>query len=238
MPVTAASSYEIILSEGVQLSDVVVTALGISRDEKSLGYAVAQVSGEDVNKTQENSVVSALSGRIAGAQINNSNSGLGGSVNIILRGATSVTGSNKPLFVVDGVPIANDNNNGASAAVASSGRDYGTTGQDINPADIATISVLKGGAAAALYGSRASNGVILITTKSGSARKGIGISVNSGLPSTMWPFYLTTKTSTAADTARSFPNSNSMRTFIRLNGVHLTASPYPNTTQTRVGGRP
>ena len=181
VPVTSATTYEVVLSEGVQLSDVVVTALGISRDEKSLGYAVAQVSGEDVTKTQENSVVSALSGRIAGAQINNSNSGLGGSANIVLRGATSITGSNRPLFVVDGIPIANDNNNGSAAQVASSGRDYGTTAQDINPADIASISVLKGGAAAALYGSRASNGVILITTKSGSARKGIGVTINSGV---------------------------------------------------------
>lgn len=181
VPLTASSTYDITLAEGVQLTDVVVTALGISREEKSLGYAVAQVSGDDVTKTQENSVVSTLSGRVAGAQINNSNSGLGGSANIILRGATSVTGDNRPLFVVDGIPIANDNNNGASAAVASSGRDYGTTAQDINPADIASISVLKGGAAAALYGSRASNGVILITTKSGSARKGVGVTVNSGI---------------------------------------------------------
>ena len=181
VPLTGATTYDIVMQEGVQLSDVVVTALGISRDEKSLGYAVAQVSGDDVTKTQENNVVSSLSGRVAGAQITNNNSGLGGSANIILRGATSVTGSNKPLFVVDGVPIANDNNNGANASVAASGRDYGNTANDINPADIASISVLKGGAAAALYGSRASNGVILITTKSGSARKGLGISVNSGV---------------------------------------------------------
>jgi len=181
IPLTAANKYDIVLAEGVQLSDVVVTALGISRDEKSLGYAVAQVDGADLTKTQENSIVSSLSGRIAGAQINNSNSGLGGSANIILRGATSVTGSNRPLFVVDGIPIANNNHNGSGASVAASGRDYGTTAADINPADIASVSVLKGGAAAALYGSRASNGVILITTKSGKNRKGIGVSVNSGI---------------------------------------------------------
>ena len=181
VPLTTATSYEINLAEGVQLNDVVVTALGITRDEKSLGYAVSEVSGDEVTNTSENSVVSSLSGRIAGAQINNNNSGLGGSSNIILRGATSVTGSNRPLFVVDGIPIANDNNNGANASVAAGGRDYGTTAQDINPADIESISVLKGGAAAALYGSRASNGVILITTKSGSARKGVGVTINSGL---------------------------------------------------------
>ena len=181
VPLTASDTYDIVLQEGVQLTDVVVTALGISRDEKSLGYAVAQVDGDEITKTQENNVVSALSGRIAGAQINNNNSGLGGSANTILRGATSVTGSNKPLFVVDGIPIANDNNNGSGAAVAAGGRDYGNTANDINPADIASISVLKGGAAAALYGSRASNGVILITTKSGAARQGLGITVNTGV---------------------------------------------------------
>ncbi len=181
VPLTTATTYDITLQEGVQLNDVVITALGITRDEKSLGYAVSEVSGDEVTNTSENSVVSSLSGRIAGAQISNNNSGLGGSSNIILRGATSVTGSNRPLFVVDGIPIANDNNNGANATVAAGGRDYGTTAQDINPADIETISVLKGGAAAALYGSRASNGVILITTKSGSARKGIGVTINSGL---------------------------------------------------------
>jgi TonB-linked SusC/RagA family outer membrane protein len=181
VPLTAASTYTITLAEGVQLSDVVVTALGISREEKSLGYAVAQVDGSDLTKTAENSLVSSLSGRIAGAQINNSNSGLGGSANIILRGATSVTGNNQPLFVVDGIPIANNNHNGSGASVAASGRDYGTTAQDINPADIASVSVLKGGAAAALYGSRASNGVILITTKSGANKKGLGVSISSGV---------------------------------------------------------
>ncbi len=181
VPLTAASNYDILLAEGVQLSDVVVTALGISREEKSLGYAVDQIDGDALTRTQENSLVSSLSGRLAGAQINNSNSGLGGSANIILRGATSVTGSNRPLFVVDGIPIANNNHNGSAASVASAGRDYGTTAQDINPNDIASVSVLKGGAAAALYGSRASNGVILITTKSGSSRKGIGVTVSSGM---------------------------------------------------------
>ena len=181
IPLTAASTYTITLTEGVQLSDVVVTALGISREEKSLGYAVVQVDGSDLTKTAENSLVSSLSGRIAGAQINNSNSGLGGSANIILRGATSVTGTNQPLFVVDGIPIANNNHNGSGASVASSGRDYGTTAQDINPADIASVSILKGGAAAALYGSRASNGVILITTKSGANKKGLGVSISSGI---------------------------------------------------------
>ncbi len=175
------TDYDITMQEGVQLSDVVVTALGISRDEKSLGYGVDQIDGEALNAAKESSLVNALTGRIAGAQINNNNAGLGGSSSIILRGATSVSGNNQPLFVVDGTPIANDNNNGANAAEAFGGRDYGNTAQDINPNDIASVSILKGGAAAALYGSRASNGVILITTKSGANRKGIGVTINSGV---------------------------------------------------------
>jgi len=181
VPLTAATTYDIVLSEGVQLNDVVVTALGISREEKSLGYAVAQVDGEDLNKAQETNVVSSLSGRVAGAQINNSNNGLGGSSSILLRGATSITGDNQPLFVIDGTPVNNGSFNGDGAASGDGGQDYGNLAQDINPNDIASVSVLKGGAAAALYGSRASNGVILITTKSGKSRKGIGVTINSGV---------------------------------------------------------
>ena len=181
VPLTTSDTYDIVLQEGVQLNDVVVTALGISRDEKSLGYAVSQIDGGELNKAQETNLVSTLSGRVAGAQINNNNSGLGGSSSIILRGATSLTGSNQPLFVVDGTPIDNSNFNGGGAAIGAGGQDYGNTAQDINPNDIASVSVLKGGAAAALYGSRASNGVILITTKSGQARKGIGVTISSGV---------------------------------------------------------
>ena len=181
VPLTAASTYDITLQEGVQLSDVVVTALGISRDEKSLGYAVTQIDGGEINKAQETNLVSALNGRVAGAQINNNNSGLGGSSSIILRGATSLTQGNQPLFVVDGTPIDNSSFGGRNAAEARGGQDFGNMAQDINPNDIASISVLKGGAAAALYGSRASNGVILITTKSGKARQGLGVTINSGV---------------------------------------------------------
>ncbi|WP_116127420.1 SusC/RagA family TonB-linked outer membrane protein [Lewinella sp. IMCC34183] len=181
VPLTAASTYDVVLAEGVQLNDVVVTALGISREEKSLGYAVAQVDGADLNKAQETNLVSSLSGRVAGAQINNSNNGLSGSSSILLRGATSITGNNQPLFVVDGTPIDNSSFNGSGAASGDGGQDYGNLAQDINPNDIASVSVLKGGAAAALYGSRASNGVILITTKSGQNRKGVGVTISSGV---------------------------------------------------------
>ena len=116
-----------------------------------------------------------------GVQINSNNSGLGGSVSVLLRGATSITGNNQPLFVVDGTPIANSNFNSSGTANASSGRDFGNAIQDINPDDIANISILKGGAAAALYGARAANGVVLITTKSGKNRNGLGVTINSGV---------------------------------------------------------
>ncbi|MGB3799551.1 MAG: SusC/RagA family TonB-linked outer membrane protein, partial [Lewinella sp.] len=178
---TTDDNYDIVLAEGVQLNDVVVTALGISREEKSLGYAVTQIDGAEVNQAQETNLVSALNGRVAGAQINNNNSGLGGSSSIILRGATSLIGDNQPLFVVDGTPIDNSTFGGRNASEARGGQDYGNMAQDINPNDIESISVLKGGAAAALYGSRASNGVILITTKSGKSRKGLGVTINSGI---------------------------------------------------------
>ena len=181
VPVTSATTYEVVLSEGVQLSDVVVTALGISRDEKSIGYAVSQIDGAELNQAQETNLVSSLNGRVPGAQINNNNSGLGGTSSIILRGATSLTGSNQPLFVVDGTPIDNSTFGGSNAAEARGGQDFGNMAQDINPNDIASVSILKGGAAAALYGSRASNGVILITTKSGKSRKGLGVTINSGV---------------------------------------------------------
>ena len=181
VPLTSATTYDLTLSEGVQLNDVVVTALGISRDEKSLGYAVTEIDGSELTKAQETNVVSSLSGRLPGAQINNNNSGLGGSSSIILRGATSLTQGNQPLFVVDGTPIDNSSFGGSNAAEARGGQDFGNMAQDINPNDIASISVLKGGAAAALYGSRASNGVILITTKSGKGRQGLGLTINSGV---------------------------------------------------------
>ena len=181
VPITTDDNYDIVMAEGVQLNDVVVTALGISREEKSLGYAVSQIDGAELNQAQETNLVSSLSGRLPGAQINNNNSGLGGSSSIILRGATSLTGTNQPLFVVDGTPIDNSSFGGGNASEARGGQDFGNMAQDINPNDIASVSVLKGGAAAALYGSRASNGVILITTKSGRGRKGLGVTINSGV---------------------------------------------------------
>ncbi len=162
------------------LDEVVVTALGITREKKSLGYATQEVGGDQVNTAKETNFVNSLSGKVAGLDIKKSNT-LGGSSNIILRGYTSMTGNNQPLFVVDGTPISNSNTNTTNQSTGRGGYDYGNAAMDINPEDIESVNVLKGAAASNLYGSRAANGVIIITTKSGKRQKGIGVTVNSGV---------------------------------------------------------
>jgi len=168
-------------SDTKQLSEVVVTALGIERDERALGYSVQEIEGEEITKARELNVVNSLSGRISGVQVSGASGNMGGSSRILIRGVNSVAGNNQPLFVVDGVPLDNSNFNSTDQARGSGGYDYGNMAQDINPDDIQSISVLKGASAAALYGTRAANGVILITTKKGKNRKGIGVSVNSSV---------------------------------------------------------
>lgn len=158
-----------------QLTEIVVTAIGVTREEKSLGYALQAVDGDDIAQAREPNLVNALQGKIAGAQITSSSGAVGASSRIVLRGASSLGGNNQPLFVVDGIPISNANFGGTG----TSGVDRGNGAADVNPEDIASISVLKGPNAAALYGSRASNGVILITTKSGAGSKGLGISISN-----------------------------------------------------------
>ncbi|MEM0938814.1 MAG: SusC/RagA family TonB-linked outer membrane protein [Bacteroidota bacterium] len=162
-----------------QLSEVVITALGIERDERALGYSVQSVDTKGIDKAKETNIVNAMTGKIAGVQISNSSGNIGGSSRITIRGINSISGNNQPLFVVDGTPIDNSTYNSEDQTSGNGGRDYGNAAQDINPDDIESISVLKGPSASALYGSRASNGVILITTKSGEGKKGIGVSVNS-----------------------------------------------------------
>ncbi len=160
------------------MSEVVVTALGIKRAKNTLPYAAQTVQGEDVSRLRSGNAFSALSGKVSGLQINQGN-GLGGSTNIVIRGMKSITGNNQALFVVDGVPVDNSINNRTNQQTGRGGYDYGNAAADINPDDIENINVLKGAAATALYGSRAANGVIMITTKK--AKKGLGIVVNSGL---------------------------------------------------------
>ena len=163
-----------------ELSTVVVTALGIKREKKSLGYAVQEVKGETLVASKEPNLANALSGKVAGLQVIRSSDGPAGSSKIILRGSNSLTGSNQPLIVVDGIPV--DNFTGApDNGYWNRSLDMGNGIADINPEDIETLSVLKGPSAAALYGSRAGNGVILITTKSGKRQNGLGITVSSSI---------------------------------------------------------
>ncbi len=179
--VGASNTINVQMQEDAQaLEEVVVTALGIKREKQALGYATTEVQGDAVNTAKETNFINSLSGKVAGLNIKKSNT-LGGSSNIILRGYTSMTGNNQPLFVIDGTPISNSNTNSANQRTGRGGYDYGNAAMDINPEDIESINVLKGAAASNLYGSRAANGVIIITTKKGTRKKGVGITVNSGV---------------------------------------------------------
>lgn len=168
-----------------QLNEVVVTALGVSRKAKALGYAMQEVKGAALTEARETNLINSLSGRVAGVQITNGSTGVGSTSRIVIRGENSLSGSNQPLFVVDGTPvnnqtIYNESVNNASATGTWHEVDYGNGAGEINASDIESMSVLKGPAAAALYGSRASNGVIVITTRSGKQKNGrMGISFNS-----------------------------------------------------------
>lgn len=166
----------------MDIQGVVVTALGISREKKALGYAVQNVDGEALSKARDNNPLGQLAGKVAGVQISGSSGNMGGSNRILIRGANSVTGENQPLFVIDGVPMDNSNFNSVDTERGGGGIDYGNMMNDINPDDIESMSILKGPSAAALYGSRGANGVIMITTKKGpKGKKGIGVSVNTGV---------------------------------------------------------
>jgi TonB-linked SusC/RagA family outer membrane protein len=160
------------------LQEVVVTALGIQRKKNELPYSAQVVTAEEVTRTRDNNITNTLSGKVAGLEIRRNNS-LGGSTNIVLRGVKSLTGNNQALFVVDGVPIDNSNTNTNDQQTARGGYDYGNAAADINPDDVESVNVLKGAASTALYGSRASNGVVMITTKK--ANRGMNVTLNSGL---------------------------------------------------------
>lgn len=160
------------------MQEVVVTALGIKRNKNTLPYAAQQVKGDEVSKIRTGNAAAALSGKVSGVQIIQGNS-IGGSTNVVVRGIKSLTGDNQALFVVDGAPINNRTVTTTNQNTGRGGYDFGNAAADINPDDIDNISVLKGAAATALYGARAANGVIMITTKKG--KKGLGISVNTGV---------------------------------------------------------
>jgi TonB-linked SusC/RagA family outer membrane protein len=166
-------------SSAKNLSEVVVTGLGIKREKKALSYAVGEVKGEAIEKAREPNVINTLAGRVPGLIISNTAGGPGGAAKVLIRGNTDITGNNQPLYVVDGVPMDNSNYGASSNDKYASGFDLGDAISAIDPNDVETISVLKGPAASALYGSRAGHGVIMITTKKGSARKSLGVEVNS-----------------------------------------------------------
>ena len=192
LTVSDSATINVILESDQLLDEVVITALGISREKKSLGYAVTEVSGENVNTVKDNNLASSLAGKVAGLQISQSGS-LGSASRITIRGNNSIGGNSQALIIVDGMPInaslpinsdgsqanSGSQDNGGSPSYEPSISGAGIS--DINPDDVESISVLKGPSAAALYGSRAGNGVILITTKKGSRSKKLGVSIKTNL---------------------------------------------------------
>jgi TonB-linked SusC/RagA family outer membrane protein len=161
-----------------ELSEVVVTSFGMEKDKKALGFSVTQIGGDRFTESRAVNLGNALSGKIAGVNVSPPASGAAGSTRVVIRGGSSLTGNDQPLYVINGMPIETGN---LGSAGMWGGNDAGDGLSSINPDDIESISVLKGNAAAALYGARAANGVVLITTKSGKARKGIGVSINSNI---------------------------------------------------------
>ena len=182
--VVAKNNMRIFLkTDAKALDEVVVTAMGISREKKALGYAVSEVDGSELIKSRGglSNPVNALQGKVAGLQISSGAGSMGGSSKVLIRGNNSLSGSNQPLFVVDGVPLEGKDFNSTDTQRGGGGYDYGNLIQDLNPDDIENISVLKGAAASALYGSRASNGVIMITTKRAQKQQGLGVEFSSTL---------------------------------------------------------
>ena len=174
--VGSSSTVNVSLEPDNALEEVVVTALGVQRNTKALGYSVTNVEGDEISANPSTNAINALQGKVAGVNITGSAMGAKGSSRVVIRGSSSLTGNNQPLYVVDGITI---NNNNLGAAGMWGGTDFGDGISSINPDDVASVTVLKGGAAAALYGSRASNGVIIITTKNGLGSEGLGIEINS-----------------------------------------------------------
>ena len=163
------------------LDEVVVTALGLKRDKRDLGYAVQKIDNDALTAVRQANTADALAGRVAGMQVTRGSSGTGSSTRVVIRGETSLSGTNQPLFVVDGIPVSNDllANPVEGSEAGFQEVDYGNGFAEINADDIKSITVLKGPGAAALYGNRAASGVIVIETKDGSDTKGIGVSINS-----------------------------------------------------------
>ena len=225
VPVSGKTSLEIVLKEeAVSVGEVVVTALGIKREAKALGYAVSSVGKEDLTAGRESNIMQAMIGKVAGVDISTTTAGPTGSSRVLIRGNSQLSGSNLPLYVIDGMPVDNSQLQGADGKWGGSGFDFGDVMSSINPEDIENVTILKGPSASALYGSMASNGVVMITTKSGSARKeSLGIEVSSNIS-------FTTLLSKFDDYQRVYGQGR--------NGViPLTDSDGRSTTQVAWGGK-
>ncbi|MCW5925107.1 MAG: SusC/RagA family TonB-linked outer membrane protein [Saprospiraceae bacterium] len=175
VPLGTSNVVDVLMISGLALEETVVTALGVTREKKSLAYSVQQLEGDQLLQARDPNLVNSLSGKIAGVNVISSSGNVGSSSRIVIRGNTSIGNDNQPLFVVNGIPM--DNRSPSSGNSQYGGVDFGNAIQDINPDDIESISVLKGPNAAALYGARGANGVVMITTKTGkTAKKGLGVS--------------------------------------------------------------
>ncbi len=178
--VTAKNGMRVFLkTDATALEEVVVTAMGIKRSAKALGYSATSLDGEEIAEVRTNDIMSGLAGKVAGVQISTTSSDPGASNSVIIRGVSSLNGSNQPLYVIDGVPMTNSSV--YSSDGLNNGYDFGNGANAVNPDDVENMTILKGAAATALYGSRAANGVILITTKSGKKQNGVGVEYNGGL---------------------------------------------------------
>lgn len=180
VPVQGKTAIDVKLyAETKELKDVVVTALNVRKEKRAVGYSVTEVKGSSLTEARENSFVNSLEGRVAGVNVSGVATGPNGATNVVIRGITSMTGNNQPLYVLNGIPLVNNNYATTDVGGGYGGKDGGDGIGDINPDDIETVSVLKGAAATALYGYRGSNGVILITTKKGKNGDGVGVEFNS-----------------------------------------------------------
>ena len=162
-----------------ELKDVVITALNQSKEKRAVGYSVSEVKGASITEARENTFVNSLEGRVSGVSVSGVATGPNGASNVIIRGITNMTGNNQPLYVLNGIPLINNNYATTDVGGGYGGKDEGDGIGDINPDDIETISILKGAAATALYGYRGANGVVLITTKKGKSGEGLGVEINS-----------------------------------------------------------
>ena len=179
LPISGNTIDVMMVSDDTQIQNVVVTAIGVKKDEKKVGYAVTTVGNDELTINKDRSALNALSGKIAGVSITNASGAPGSSTRVIFRGFSTFNGSNQPLYVINGAPV---NNSSSGSTSLNGGTDFGNQANDINPEDIETISFLKGSAATTLYGSRAANGVIIITTKKGvNVNKGLEVTVSTSV---------------------------------------------------------